>query len=224
MPDRTAMRVRLAAAAGVAHLLFLVAFTAVGAGVGPIDFASSSDAEIRDLFSAHGGQLSGMVILIQMAAVALIVFSVGLWRAVRVAESEPRWLSALVPICGVGAALGMVAWAALWAVAIHLVDEVPGEIDRFTLHAMWDLSLTSALLVDGAVLSVFYGATALVALDTGVLPRPLAWTSGALAILFVIGIVLEPAGVVGFMLSALWNAGAGVVLFRRARPADDLAR
>lgn len=211
----TARWERVAAASGVGFTVMWVTFAGVGTGVGPIDFVASSDQQIRDLFNAHGSQLRLMASLVQLAAISFVLFSGGLWRALRVAESEPRWISALVLVCGVAAAVGMVTMSALWGVAIHLIEEVPGEFSRFTVHALWDLALTN-LVLTSIILSVFYGQPPSWRHGRLRFPDRSASGAGSSGPCSSRGIVLEPLLPVGFGASLAWVAATGVVLYRGA--------
>ena len=165
-----------------------------------------------------GGTRPGIGLLVELLGFVFFAFFLGsLWTCLRSAEGEGDWLSA--------AAFG----GGLVALAVKLASVAPvlavraGEgMDPGIAKALIAMNGAS-FVITFLPLAVMLGATAIVALRTGVLPKWLGWGAavvafGLLGALAAAIVSPSPPGWVflPMLLFALWIAATSIALIRRA--------
>jgi hypothetical protein len=142
----------------------------------------------------------------------MAVFVGRLYAVLRDAEGQAGWLARVALIGGAVTLSVKLGSAAPYLVGHATVDTLSGEQARVLL----DLG-DAAFLISAMTSGILVLAAALSGLQSGLLPRWLAWggvVAGALAILGS----LQPfsldggPGVVGFLLGLLWLAAVSVLL------------
>ena len=174
---------RLEAATGVMFVLLVIAGLAV-AGTAGLDAKAPAVRFAVDI-QENRRALGAAAFLSGLAGVVLLWF-VGILRgALHAAEGEPGRLSAVAFASGALFSFMWVLWAMLVASAIGLSGhyEHPQGAKTAVVLAFEMIDRPIALLLPAVLL----GASSLVTLRGGSLPRWHGWASGAVAALFVVG-------------------------------------
>jgi hypothetical protein len=156
---------------------------------------------------------------LELLGFALLAFFIArLYAALREAEGPGGWLARVALVGGVVTLAVKLGSAAPYLVGHATVETLSGEQARVLLDlgdaAFLVSAMTSGILVLGAALS---------ALQSGLLPRWLAWVGVAAGALAVLG-SLQPfsldggPGVLGWLLGLLWLAAVSVTLTARPEP------
>ena len=212
---------RLQAATGVVSVL-LMAAGLVAIGVVGLDAKAPADVFAADIQESRR-LLGASAFLIGLAGVLLLWFVGSLYSTLRRAEGEPGRLSALALASGALLSFTWVLWGGLVAGAIGLAVhyEHPTGAKTALALALELIDRPIALLLA----AVLVGATSLLTLRAGRLPRWHGWVSGVLAALFVVGSGL--GGVFGPPLGApailfpLWVLATSVILIGRVGSSDE---
>lgn len=195
------------ALAGLVFVVLYVAAFSLGIEVGP------SDREILDYYgdSGHRSREVAAFFVIAAAALALVLFSLGLRTLVARAEQPPAPLAALVFVGGVADAVLILAGNSLSRATAFAATDAVFTLDVNTRRLFEDAGLL--LLASGAIAAMLMVAgTGVAALRLGVLPRWLGWTSFVAAALLPLAV-----GFLGFLVFFLWVLlVSGVIAFRRA--------
>ena len=185
---------RWTALAGLAYVVLYIAAFGMGIEVGP------SDREILDYYADSGHRTKELIafFLIASAALAFVVFALGLRTLIARVEPPTGALAPMVFGSGVGSATLVLAGNALSRATAFAAGEDVFELDANTRR----LFETSGflLLVSGALAAILLVvAVSLAALRYGVLPRWLGWAGFVFAALLPLAI-----GFIGFLVLFLW--------------------
>ncbi len=198
---------RLAAGTGLVFVVLFI-FSAV---VNPVFDAINEEASVvgekllanqaRALVSASASAL---------AALALVWFAGSLRITLRQAEGGPGRLSAVAFAGAVMAGVTILASSALTRTAAEFVRR-PGDSEG----ARMALSLAESTMgvATGFGLALLMGATFVIALRHGGIPRWLAWVGAVGAVLSLVP--QYPIFAVGGMIVLIWVAALSIVLIRR---------
>lgn len=215
-------RERIGAATGVVAVIFIV-LSGLWLGTPP-GFNDSAD-QVADYVSDNRGALQASAAFTILSGVFFIWFLGSLTQALR--RAEGRGPGRLAPVAFAGGILGF-AFAGIgtvlqWAPSYH------EGLDPFLIQALWDAGNVSYAVMAGVGFTILIGASSVVALTTGALPRPLGWFGGALALLtLVVGTVaafsetgaFAPSdgalGYIAFVGFLIWLLASSIVLFMRA--------
>ena len=198
---------RLAAGTGlVSVVLFIVSFS-----VNPVSDALGDEASVvaekllanqaRALVSASAGVL---------AALALVWFAGSLRSTLRQAEGGTGRLSAVAFAGGVMAGVtGLTASALLRTAAEFVRRQDDSEGARMALS----LAESTMGVASAFAMALLMGATFVIALRHGAIPRWLAWVGAVGAVLALVP--QYPIFVVGFLIALFWVAALSIVLIRQ---------
>ena len=176
----------------------------------------ASGTQLANYFAASRFALLVGGYIGSMAAVCLVFFVASLWRLLRAAEGSPGVISGIAFGAGIVTAGLLLAGGGPGAAALQPARPID-PVEALTLRHISFGLLQRSWFTSGALL----GASALVGLRTGALPRWLAWLGAVTAsALFAVPLVLAAAPIWGgwvFVqaLFLLWIAVASVVLVRR---------
>jgi hypothetical protein len=185
---------RWAAIAGFAYVVLYVAAFGMGIEVG------RSDREILDYYADSGHRTKELIafFLISGAALALVVFALGLRTLIARVEAPTGALAPLAFAGGVAASTLLLAGNSLSRATAFAAEDEVFELDVNTRRLFEDAGLL--LLASGAVAAILLVvAVSLAALRFGVLPRWLGWAGFAAAALLPLAI-----GFIGFLVFFLW--------------------
>jgi Domain of unknown function (DUF4386) len=219
MSDR--LSARIGAAAGLAYVVLAFVGNGIATSGSTTDQTSSGAAILRDLQAHHGTAFQVGTGLELLAFLALLAFVAYLSSVLRRAEGEHGWLWLTALGGGLLTIAIKLSSAAPILAAVWRVD----ELDPTTARTLVDVN-GFAFFVSFATLAMLVAPAGVVALRSGLLPRPLAVAGIALAVaqLVTMAFGASAAAIVPFVLSALWIAVVSVVLVRRAgAPAADHA-
>ena len=193
---------RLFPLAGIgAVVLYVVGFVVSGE-------TPSTDDSVREIVSFYRDNDSEQVIaaaLVAWGTALFVLFSSGLWRVIRDAETERRGGSTLIVVGTTVFAVGASIFSGLGFTLGDVADDVgPGAIQ--TLNALnSDMFFTVAL---GTFLFLMGAGASMI--QTGVLPKWLGWVSVVLAVL-----ALTPAGFFVFLALGPWLLIVSGLLYAR---------
>ena len=189
----------------------------------PPDFADAK--KFTSWINTNSGLLIADAFLTGIATIPLLVLFTGLRSLIRTAGEGWEWASALFFGAGVVTAAVLVIGAAAEAAAAFVSGS---GTEPTTVRAAWaatEMVLTFLYLPSAVVI----GTLAYASLETGILPRWLAWLSGVVAVLEVIASLTifggtgntGPIGLLPLILGALpvfvWVASVSFVLIRSPR-------
>jgi hypothetical protein len=204
----------------VVQVVALVLFLLAGS---PPDFADAK--KFTSWINTNSGLLIADAFLTGIATIPLLVLFTGLRSIIRTAGEGWEWASALFFGAGVVTAAVLVIGAAAEAAAAFVSGS---GTEPTTVRAAWaatEMVLTFLYLPSAVVI----GTLAYASLETGILPRWLAWLSGVVAVLEVIASLTifggtgntGPIGLLPLILGALpvfvWVASVSFVLIRSPR-------
>lgn len=206
---------RWAAAGGVAYVVLqMVAQALIQVGGAEPPFSAPAETALA-FFEARNPTLCTAGAYVHVVSMAVFVWFLGaLWATLREAEGEPAWLSAVA--AGSGALAAVVSLASFgWGLAFFRVQEgISPEMARF----LFDLG-NFGFANYWVMLANLLGATGILALRTGVLPRWIGW----LGVVTAVGLLVarafwaaSPAVMFPYVLVWIWLIATSVVLFRRA--------
>jgi hypothetical protein len=204
---------RAGAAAGLAYFLLAFVGNAIATSGSTTDESSTGAEILRDLQAHHGAAFHVGVAMEVLAFLALLVFVSYLAALLRRAEGADGWLW-LTALGGGLLTIGVkLSSAAPVLAAVWRID----QLDATTARTLSDIN-GFAFFISFATFAMLIGPAALVALRTGLLPRPLAIAGITVAVAQLATMAIGPtaAAVLPFMLSAVWLAAVSVVLTRRA--------
>jgi hypothetical protein len=193
---------RLAPLSGV---LFLILALAAFFLLGETPATDDSTAEVLEFWQDNEDEAMFSAVLISLAALTLVWFGGCLRVALRAADPAPGRLSAVAFGGTLIAAAGIALFGGIEFSIGDTVGDVPPEVTQ-TLSVM-DSDMFFVSVVGLAAMQL---ATGLLTLRTGVLPRWLGWVSILIGIVF-----FTPAGFVSFLLTLVWVALVGVMLYLR---------
>lgn len=185
---------------------------------------SAPTGEIASYFADNRGSFIADVYLFGLSMIAATWFLAIVWRRLREAEGEPAVLSTIALLGGFGAiAVTLAASGFHLVLAIELEDRLDPELVRL-LFELGNSTLGFAVFP----LAVFFGAVAIIALRTGMLPRWMGLAAAALALaqpvaglaLFVQEGFFAPGGAFGGILLVgllVWTVSLVIVLLRGER-------
>jgi hypothetical protein len=209
---------RLGGACGLlAVALIVLGNDVLGVNPGARDLTASR-AEIAQYVDAHpltAGHWAGFYLQV-VAVLLLMVFFGRLWGVLRRAEGASGWLSTVA--FGGGALYVALQLAALPA-AVAAFSRADEGFDPQLVAALIDIS-NVAWALGWALWALVLGATAVVVLQTGVLPRWLGWTAAGIAPALLVGLARATAGpaVIPWVLTLGWLVVVSLVLMIRAGP------
>ncbi len=203
---------RLAALAGAGLLVASIAGDLmIGAFPGP----DTSVGKLISFYAAHHAQLLAGGWLLTLAGVFFALFGTAIWARIRQGGGNPL----LAGLTMVGVAL--VAVTTLnGAGTFGLLGDIGGQhaTTPAALQA-WHLLASSGSLAHGAATFIFLLAVAGAGILARALPRTLAWSALALAVLQLLP---DQLGFFASLVVPLWAAIAGIVMLR-SRPARSSA-
>jgi hypothetical protein len=168
------------------------------------DPAQSGDVIARVLVeNADAARLSASVIA--LTVVCFVCFTGYLYRRVQIAEAGRSWIAPVVLGSGLLAGGVLLTWSLL-ALASSLDFGADPAVARTLATIMWD-----SILLLGAPLAAFVGASAVAGLRYGALPRPLCW----LGLPVVALLIVQPVAFFGVVLFVVWLLAASAVLTAR---------
>jgi hypothetical protein len=201
-------RLRFLPLAGiVAVILWAVAILSIDA-VRPAEV--NSPADILAYYQQHGDRIEMAVFGYMLGSILFLIFVSALWNRLRAAEDS-------------GGGLAPIAFAAGIATSICMLVMYGSDMEAARDNSKYGLTATTAeayyFFGDfwwvGAMLmsAVMLGATGLIAIRTGALPRWLGWVSVVLAV----PLLLPPIGnTVMFFLFPIWVILVSIMLTRTA--------
>jgi hypothetical protein len=208
---------QLGAGSGIAYVGLALAGTSIAGGGNSPPESASPQRLAHYLVSHPTGtpQWTGAFLEL-LALLALIVFGAYLFTALRQHDRD-----GFLPVLALGAG---VATAAVKlgsfgpAFAAHYRAK---ELSPQLVAALLDINSVGFAL-DMALTGLLLAAAGGAALQTGVLPRWLAWAGIAIAVLLVGTVPLAVTTGFGpaFLLGLLWTVAASVSLLRRAEPRE----
>ena len=158
----------------------------------------ATNQEIAKHFAEHRETFIANVYLSGLAMVPAIWFLVIVWRRLRETEGEPAVLSTIALVSGVSAITVTMAASGFHVV---LALELDKALDPSLVRLLYDLGISTLSFIPFA-LTGFFGAIAVVALRTGVLPRWLGMGAALLALL------QPPSALAMFVRTGPFAAGA----------------
>ncbi|HEY1284560.1 MAG TPA: hypothetical protein VGF04_00590 [Solirubrobacterales bacterium] len=208
---------KLGASAGIAAAVLLI----IGFVFGPDKPPGFDDSaqEVQSYIADNRGEIQATLTFGFATLVAFLWFLGSVFYRLRAFEPSPR-LSAIALAGGVTLATGGLVGSAAEAAAAYHVD----VLDPGSVLAMWDVSIFGFLFLL-AGFAVLAGATGVLALRTGALPKLLGEFSLLTAIyVFVVGLVgafsetgaFSPSdgalGLIAFLLFIVWLLAMGASL------------
>ncbi len=190
----------------------------------------ASNQEIARHFAEHRETFIAEIYLSGLAMVPAIWLIVILWRRLREAEGERAVLSTIALVSGVSAITVTMAASGFHVV---LALEVNEPLDPALVRTLYDLGNSTLSFIPFALTALF-GAIAVVALQTGALPRWLGMGAALLAVLqppsalamFVRSGPFAPGALFGgvtIILLMAWTLALTVVLVLEDRRRSRLA-
>lgn len=202
---------RMSGVSGVVFVILIVLSFIFGPG-DPPGFNDSTDS-IAEYVTDNRTELQAVMAFTIAAAPFLLLFVAGLVRTLRLSEERGPAMLASVAFAGgiLIVALAMVGAGLQWTAA-HAAELSPDLV-----RALWEAGGIVYVTSLGAGLVTLAGATALVAIVTGALPRLLALASGAVAMYtFVVAIIASftetgafattdgALGIIAFLAFLVW--------------------
>jgi hypothetical protein len=198
---------RLAPAAGVAYAL--IGF--VGASLLPIGDVEPEDpaSQVAARFAEDRGRISAGILLTMLSLFFLMVFVAWLHRWLRDVEGRGGWLATLAAIGGTLMA-GMMLVVVMLSIAGTVLEGYGDDpvIARTLIVLQWQ-----AVAVVFIPTAVFIGATSMVGLASGEIPKWLTYSGLAIAL----GLLLPPIAFLPFLFSTMWTGLLAVLMLQKAR-------
>lgn len=198
---------RLAAGTG---FVFVVLFI-VSDVVNPVDDALGNEASVvAEMLLANQARALVSVAVGALGALALVWFAASLRSTLRRAEGEAGVLSDVAFAGGVMAGVTILASSALTRTAAEFVRR-QGDSEGARMAASLEASTMG--VATGFGLALLAGATFVIALRHGAIPRWLAWVGAVGAVLALVP--QYPIMLFGGAIVLFWVAALSVVLVRR---------
>ena len=198
---------RLAAGTGLMFVMLLI----VSFEVNPVGDALGDEASVvaERLLDNQARALVSVAVGV-LAAFALVWFAASLRSTLRQAEGEAGVLSEVAFAGGVMAGVTIVASSALTRTAAEFVRRQDDSEGARLAASLVESTMVVATIFGLALLA---GATFVIALRHGAIPRWLAWVGAVGAVLSLVP--QYPIFVVGFLIVLFWIAALSIVLIRR---------
>jgi hypothetical protein len=198
---------RIGAGFGLATVGLLVAGVVIeGSDSSELDTdpAQSGDIIARQLVeNADAASLSAA--LVALTAVCFVCFTGYLYRRVQAAEAGRSWIAPVVLGSGLLASGVLLTWSH-FTLASSLDFGSDPAVARTLATIMWE-----SVLLLGAPLAGFVGASAVAGLRYGTLPRPLCWLGLPVALVLII----QPLAFLGVVLFVVWLLVVSATLVAR---------
>ena len=182
---------------------------------------AASTQQIRDFLHHSSARVYSGDTVELLALVLLVVFAGRLWAILRRAEGGSGWLSTT----GLAAIIASIAVGVGGALAAEATAFYAGQhgLDPTTTAALLDLS-NFAYLTTGPLLAIFFGATAIIVLRLGGLPRWLGWFAAVLTVAFP-ATLPRPTDLayLPHMLVLIWITAVSIILIAPREPAPAYA-
>lgn len=204
---------RFAPLSGVVFFVLALISALVLYPSGAPDFAGDP-AEIAAFYTENESDLLPAGIVYLVSGVFLMWFVGTLRTHLREAEGGTGRIAGIAFGGGVAAATLLWAGSAIDMLGALRVGE-QDAIDPQVATVYWDLSTGLFGLAAPYGMAVLLGASAVAALRFGALPSWLAWT----AVLIAVACVVAPIAFAAIIVSFLWVAITGVVLYMGETPA-----
>ncbi len=218
-----AQRERVGAATGILFVVLLLASFVLGPDKPPgfEDTAQQVSSYVHD----NRDEIQAATGLIALGLIFFLWFLGSLARTLRLAEGPgPGRLGAIAFAGGITAvALATVGQAASWTASYHT------DLDPSVVRGIWDMG-SAAFLLLGIGIAVLVGASSMVALREGVLPRWLAMYGAIFAVftavVTVVGSFKETGafspsdgafGLIAFLGFLVWTLATSIVLMRQGQ-------
>ena len=205
---------RVGPAAGLLAVLLIVVSVAITMSDAP-EFLDGAD-KIASYYADDPGKLLGGFVAHMLGTILLVLFGAAVY--VRLGGIRGGTL----PPAAFGGAIAMCAMFMLYDVinvALSLRADEDGSVPADTAMLLNDVS-GIALGVGGTMFAaVFVGCTAWSALDSGALPRWLAFASFVL----VLGLLIPPISWAFLLLLLIWIVAVSIVMWTRPTVADAAA-
>jgi hypothetical protein len=201
-PVTAAATGRLAALGGAGFLVTSVAGDLV---IGQFPRPDTSAGKLISFYAAHHAQVLAGGWLLALSGVFFALFGTAVWARIRQAAGNPM----LAGLAMIGVVL--VAVTTLDAAGTYgLLGGIGGQhaITPAALQA-WHILGSSGSLADGASTFMFLLAVAGAGILARALPRTLAWSALALAVLQLLP---DQLGFLASLVFPLWAAAAGIVM------------
>jgi hypothetical protein len=207
---------RLGAASGIISVMILLARDSIPAQT----LGTEADEIARTCTSSPQAIDVTMSLLGVLGFLGFLFFFGSLWSVLRRAEGEAGWLSASAFGGGVTSIAVLLA-GGVGSIAAHYnaCDGIDLQLWQ-TLHDMGSASFYTSFFP----LAVLLGASAVVIIRFGTLPRWLGWMTAALAVLMLYGgmagtIYLREDAGLPYLLFELWIVITSIAMMRRERAA-----
>ena len=185
---------RFAPLSGIGYVALLLGSAAAErlldrSGLSPGDYDAPAEAVAAWVVEAQTALLVRHYLL-WLGLAFLLVFLGSLWRVLRRAEGRAGWLSTTAFGAGVAAvAIQFVQGALMWGTAaMARRDVLDPQVAKTTWTLQRDFNVASFY-----PLAVLLAATALLTVQTGVLPRWLGWAAAGIALGFLVGGAVDVA-------------------------------
>jgi hypothetical protein len=198
---------RLAPLGGTLFLVLAIVSFMVLLGESPD--SDDSAKEVVDFWSEDEGKLIASAVVEAFAAVAFVCFGIAIRRAINAAES-----SDFLGTLAFGGVLIAATGFAIDATLVFALSDTAGDVSpqvTETLNALFSNDFMP-FVVGLALLNL---ASGVAAIRSGYLPKWFGWIQIAVFVLFFAG----PIGFAAFLLTGLWVAVIGIVLYRRGAAA-----
>jgi hypothetical protein len=199
---------RLARLTPLAGVVFAVIFYVAIFGFGDTPSANDKTAKVVKFWSDNDSKQIAVAIMAVIATVFFVWFAGAVRERLVTAEAGSGRRSTTVYAGAMLYAVGLLISAGLTFTVADTAGDVPPTVTQSLSVLEEDFFFP---FVGG--LAVLYLGTAAAVLTTGGLPRWIGWVS------LVLGVVcLTPVGWVPFLLSGLWAAVVGIVVYRAGAP------
>ncbi len=214
---------RLGAAAGIVFVgLFVLSVLFIG---DPPGFTDTPE-QVADYMSENRAEIQLGMALTLVAGVVFFFFLATLARVLRIAEERgPGRLAAVAFAGGIATVVSlMLAFGLLWTASVPRAG-----LDPMLIQALYDGSNIAYVGALGVGLTTLVGASSMVGLTSGALPRPLVAFGALVALVSIVtavGASFKETGVfsaadgalaliafLGFLIWVLWTS---IVLFRQS--------
>lgn len=200
---------RLAPLSGIAFVVLTAVGIVISWADSPEDFPGKTP-DIVEYFTEQSGSIVAGAWIGLVGAFFLLWFAGSLRSRLRLAEGADGRLSSIAFGGAVAAATILMVMNAAYAIAALRVEE-HDEISPDTATALYDLAngLVGAALP--VALAVLVGATGVLALRTGALPR---WL-GILSLVIMVGLLILPIAWILNLAALIWVLVVSVMLYLR---------
>jgi hypothetical protein len=206
---------RLAAASGILYVVFTVAHSNGGGGVGIGDSRASIAGWVDGTLGPRGVNWVGVYTGI-LGLLSLVVFAAVLAAATRRREGTQPWLSNVTLGAGLlTVAVKLTSLPAAFALAYRAREGFEPQLAA----ALTDMNDFSFVLT-WPLMALMIGAAAAGILRYGVLPAWLGWSGAAvaLALLAAVPLAFGSGAFVAFLTSSLWLSLASLTMVVRPTP------